>query len=161
MIDKHPKLFQAKCTKCDKTFVKNCELERHILEHHEYKPFDCGKCGKTFVLKWRLRKHLSGHETKTFCFYFNKDKECPFEKIGCKFRHELLSSSKSKETTSIDQSFPGRTSISDQKTSFLTSTPKKEKQKCGKCREKSQCEDCFLDDYVENYLDERPEALEF
>ena len=26
-IDKHPKLFQAKCTKCDKTFVKNCELE--------------------------------------------------------------------------------------------------------------------------------------
>ena len=40
VIDKLPKLLQAKCTKCDKTFVKNCELERHILEHHEYKPFD-------------------------------------------------------------------------------------------------------------------------
>ena len=85
MIEKHPKLSQAKCTQCEKTFSKNCELERHIIDHHDYKPFDCEKCGKTFVLRWRLRKHLSGHETQTLGRYFNIDKECPFEKIGCKF----------------------------------------------------------------------------
>ena len=145
MIDKHPKLSQAKCTQCEKTFSKNCELERHIIDHHDYKPFDCEKCGKTFVLRWRLRKHLSGHETQTLCHYFNNDKECPFEKIGCKFRHELSPScnlNRHEKPTDIQPSLLGRTDISEQKSSFYTSTPKK--KKCDKCQENSQCEECYL-----------------
>ena len=47
-------------------------------------------CDKTFVLKWRLRKHLEGHskDCGKFCHYFNNEKVCPFEKIGCKFLHK-------------------------------------------------------------------------
>ena len=81
--------------------------------------------------------------------------------IGCKFRHELSSSCKSKyrreDPIALDNSLLRRTNISDQKSSFFTSTPKKEKLKCGKCNGKSQCED----EYAENYLaNEKPEALE-
>ena len=51
-----------------------------------------------------------------------------------------------------------RNDKSDQKTVFLTSTPKKEKRKCDKCRGQTQCEDCSLDDWVDNYLaDKIPE----
>ena len=38
---------------------------------------------------------------------------------------------------------------------------RKEKLKFGKCNGKTQCEDCLLDEYVENYLaNEREQALE-
>ena len=66
-------------------FPKNCELEKQIMNQHDYNPFKCEKCDKSFVLKWRLRKHLSGHEAEAFCYYFDNEKECPFDKIGCKF----------------------------------------------------------------------------
>ena len=49
----------------------------------------CDKCDKTFYLKWRLAKHKSIHQTKNvrFCHYFNNEKLCPFEEIGCMFLH--------------------------------------------------------------------------
>ena len=56
-----------------------------------------------------------------------------------------------KELTVTDESFKG-TDISEQKSSFVTSTPKKQNMKCDKCIGKSFCEDCLLDEYVENYL---------
>ena len=55
------------------------------MDQRDYNPFKCEKCDKSFVLKWRLRKHLSGHEAEAFCYYFDNEKECPFDKIGCKF----------------------------------------------------------------------------
>ena len=39
----------------------------------------------TFCSPVGLGKYLIVHETQTYCHYFNNDKECPFEKIGCKF----------------------------------------------------------------------------
>ena len=87
MKSEHEKLH--KCRMCEQTFPKICELETHIMDSHEYKPFECTKCDKTFVLKWRLTKHRSGHETEFFCHYYNNEKECPFDKVGCKFRHEI------------------------------------------------------------------------
>ena len=41
--------------------------------------------------KWRLRKHLNVHDTDRYCHYFNNQMVCPFEEIGCKFRHEQSS----------------------------------------------------------------------
>ena len=37
----------------------------------------------------RLNKHKSVHRTKKYCHYYNNDKECPFEELGCMFRHEV------------------------------------------------------------------------
>ena len=50
----------------------------------------CDLCGKTFVMKWRFKKHTEAHSNKSqkYCHYFNNDKSCPFDEIGCKFRHQ-------------------------------------------------------------------------
>ena len=125
-------------------------------------------------------KHISGHETEFFCHYFNNGKACPFDKIGCKFRHEnspfciskkskrVLCPNKHKKSYDVDESM-GRGDISDKENdnyeelledinihareeSFVTSTPKKRKISCEGCIGKSKCEDCHLDEYVENYL---------
>ena len=55
------------------------------------KKFECYQCGKSFVLEWRLKKHMSIHYSFEIkgCHYFNNDKECPYENIGCMFSHQL------------------------------------------------------------------------
>ena len=87
--EQHPKRF--KCTNCDKIFDSRWRLENHMQEHETRMEFKCDQCNKEFYLKWRLDKHVRGHgETdQKFCHYFNNQKICPFEKIGCKFRHEI------------------------------------------------------------------------
>ena len=52
-------------------------------------PSECEICNKVFQTKWRKRKHSEMHsndETKK-CHYFNNDKLCPYEEVGCKFVH--------------------------------------------------------------------------
>ena len=41
------------------------------------------------MLKWRLNKHQDMHSNSITkkCHYFNNDKPCPYEKIGCMFNH--------------------------------------------------------------------------
>ena len=78
------------CKLCDETFKENCDLEEHINLHHgSTEKFDCKDCGKTFVLKWRLQKHEENHINSNIkkCHYFNNNKDCPYEKIGCMFAH--------------------------------------------------------------------------
>ena len=82
----HNKLI--KCKSCDKTFENNCDLELHINENHDSaEHLECVKCGKRFVLEWRLKKHQEIHTNKNIrkCHYFNNQKCCPFEVIGCTF----------------------------------------------------------------------------
>ena len=70
----------------------NYELEEHMMNMHaESEMFSCKHCNKSFVMSWRLKKHVREHQkiNKRRCHYFNNDKECPFEKIGCKFSHEV------------------------------------------------------------------------
>ena len=85
---KHPKTF--KCNVCKNEFPKRYELENHLREHREADTFKCEQCDKSFVLQWRLKKHAEGHnnENNKCCHYFNNDKICPYEAIGCKFRHQ-------------------------------------------------------------------------
>ena len=79
---------EIKCNICDEKFDQTFKLENHLKEH-EVETFKCDECGKTFYLKWRLAKHKTIHETINvrFCHYFNNDKLCPFEEIGCMFLH--------------------------------------------------------------------------
>ena len=45
--------------------------------------------------------------------------------------------------------------LSDKKSSFFTSTTKRRRLKCNNCHDKFKCEDCALDEYVDNYLAEQ------
>ena len=84
---KHPK--EIKCKVCDETFDKTYKLELH-LKNHEVECFKCKVCDKSFHLKWRLEKHESAHNLLNvkFCHYFNNGKQCPYEEVGCMFKHE-------------------------------------------------------------------------
>ena len=81
------------CKICEEIFGQNCELEVHLKEkHNEIEMFNCEKCEKKFVLKWRLTKHQEIHYNPKVikCHYFNNNKCCPFEEIGCMFEHMLI-----------------------------------------------------------------------
>ena len=86
MKEKHKKFI--KCRKCDETFDETFQLENHMKEH-EVQTFKCEVCEKSFYIKWRLEKHKTMHQQSDvkFCHYFNNEKLCPFEEIGCMFRH--------------------------------------------------------------------------
>ena len=75
------------CKECGETFLRNHELERHMIGTHGLeKTNKCETCGKTFYLKWRLKKHLSIHvESPKPCKYFESGNTCPFFEVGCKF----------------------------------------------------------------------------
>ena len=93
--ERHPK--EIKCMKCAETFTKNSDLEIHIQNlHKEKEGYNCEECGKMFVLKWRLKKHSSLHTSSDIkgCHYFNNEKTCPFEGLGCMFAHKLMGACK-------------------------------------------------------------------
>ena len=82
----------VKCKVCEEAFTKNSDLELHLKNVHEEKEnHECDKCGKTFVLKWRLKKHMGIHDSPELkgCHYFNNNKKCPYESIGCMFSHQF------------------------------------------------------------------------
>ena len=69
-------------------FDPTFKLENHLKEQ-EVESFKCDECEKTFYLKWRIAKHKTIHDkiNVKFCHYFNNNKLCPFEEIGCMFLH--------------------------------------------------------------------------
>ena len=85
--DNHGKTF--KCKFCDEAFCESWKLESHMKLHESAKTFNCTICNKVFYMKWRLDKHVTSHDqNQKFCHFFNNNKVCPFENIGCMFRHE-------------------------------------------------------------------------
>ena len=87
LVAQHPT--KIECAHCDETFLHNHELETHIEEHQVQKSFSCEVCQKDFYLQWRLEKHRNVHaETTKVCHFFTNKKICPFDRVGCKFRHE-------------------------------------------------------------------------
>ena len=60
-------------------------------DHEASKAFKCEQCDKEFHLEWRLNQHIRGHSEidQKCCHYYKNSKICPFEKNGCKFRHEV------------------------------------------------------------------------
>ena len=90
-MSKHAKTL--KCEHCDETFQLNWRLETHLKTHKQSKKFECDKCGKVFLLKWRLEQHKKTHALTNikYCHYFNNMKVCPYDNIGCMFKHETSS----------------------------------------------------------------------
>ena len=80
----------TKCKECDEVFTWNSDLEKHMIQEHEHdRKFGCEVCDKKFVLEWRLKKHMKMHvEEVNKCHFFNNNKNCPYDDIGCKFLHE-------------------------------------------------------------------------
>ena len=84
-------LSPRKCNLCDENFDRYSDLEMHIkLTHEIHQMFKCDMCEKQFVLNWRLKKHMNMHSERIslHCHYFNNNKKCPFEVLGCKFMHK-------------------------------------------------------------------------
>ena len=78
------------CSECGETFEKHWMLELHLKSHVNVASYDCEVCRKKFQVKWKLRKHMDIHNIQTKkCQYFNNEKRCPYEEIGCKFLHEI------------------------------------------------------------------------
>jgi len=83
----HPKTYE--CENCDETFTESWKMEEHLEHHGNERPFKCSICEKGFYMKWRMEKHTSDHRVDIkFCHYFNSDKPCPYDKVGCRFKHE-------------------------------------------------------------------------
>ena len=93
------------CKLCDQTFSYNHELEVHVKEHAVENEFKCEVCEKEFYLEWRLMKHMSVHSDQTKpCKYDSRNMPCPFDIIGCKFKHASKDSESSKSAeTSVEQ----------------------------------------------------------
>ena len=84
---RHSKTYE--CELCKETFTESWKMEEHLEHHGNEKPFKCNICDKGFYLKWRMEKHTSDHRADIkFCHYYNNDKPCPYDKVGCKFKHE-------------------------------------------------------------------------
>nr|CAI5843253.1 unnamed protein product [Callosobruchus analis] len=49
------------CTKCDKVFLSQENLNAHISRHKKIKPFICDICSKSFVFKQGLEQHARTH----------------------------------------------------------------------------------------------------
>ena len=85
----HSKPFQFKL--CDKSFDTRYKLEDHLQEQNDMKEFKCDICDSEFYLEWCLKKHLRGHSdvSRKCCHYFNNEKDCLYQEIGCKFKQEV------------------------------------------------------------------------
>ena len=134
---------RIKCKFCDDRFDKNSELEVHIKTHHNIgDTFECEQCGKNFVLKWRLQKHQGIHKEGKIkkCHYFNNQKNCPFEELGCMFEH----------------SFSGICKYKDKCTKILCPFQHNNKEEDFKCKE---CYDVFkTETEIGKHVDEKHEG---
>ena len=92
------------------------------------------------------------------CKYFTGNIGCPFEELGCKFRHEehRKDISEEKDDMNIDrnsvteeiQSLDDFSSC-EKESSFHTSTPKS--WKCEECMDRSECADCIIRQVLGKY----------
>ena len=65
-------------------------MESHMRSHEQVKQFKCNLCEKTYYVLWRMKKHLESHEVvNKYCHYFNNKDSCPYDAVGCKFKHEV------------------------------------------------------------------------
>ena len=86
--ESHPK--HISCNQCESSYTESWQPEKHLKTHNALKDYKCDECGKEFYLKWRLSQHMKTHKCPKVkhCHYFNNNKVCPYEEVGCKFQHK-------------------------------------------------------------------------
>ena len=167
--ENHPQ--EVKCRNCNKSFARNCDLEVHIeTEHKDPKQFECDKCDMRFCLQWRLEKHKTLHTSEVLrkCHYFNNNKKCPFEDLGCMFIHSESEKCKfdescSNKLCSYKHSKKNSTSPSsyekEKDSNSKNSEPEKEYQfECAYCAFKSDSYMDFMDHINNNHLESGDES---
>ena len=145
-----PKLLN--CELCEKKFNRFCDMEIHLkTEHKKCQEFLCSKCEKTFVTQWRMRKHISIHrETNTKpCIYFISSVKCPFEELGCKFLHIDPEEKSEKVANYIENDNVGELEdksfdLTNDLPQVITSTPKRTKKQCEECIGELECINCMI-----------------
>ena len=81
---------EIKCKICEQVFDRISDLDEHVTTiHNKSKNSKCDFCGVEYALKWRLKEHMSSDhkQMQRTCHYYNNEKMCPNEPIGCKFAH--------------------------------------------------------------------------
>ena len=82
---------KIKCKQCNYEGLKLSDIEEHILTNHgTQREFECNQCQNSFVSELRLKKHMKTHQNTfkiNFCHYYNNNKECPYQRLGCMFKH--------------------------------------------------------------------------
>ena len=131
--------------------MENHLLEAHLKTHNEMQPFSCDKCEKKFYLKWRLEKHRGSHYTKKLCHYYNNQKACPYEDIGCMFRHEVSSLCRFSTCNNIlcqyrhdENDLVTEDTINVVEDDSQRSTPIKYYPDCEDCTDNSNCVKCII-----------------
>ena len=95
---------------------------------------DCDSCNKKFVTRWRLEKHTKMHSNPKIkiCRYVIKNEPCPFDKLGCKFKH--VEPYKNDKVGHMEVKYDASSEVTNNKVekgefekayAFITSTPKK------------------------------------
>ena len=78
------------CDECGEKFTDCYSFDIHKVTFHDSEQnYQCNECEIRFFSDWKLKKHMRIHQTISTrkCHYFNNNKQCPFEKFGCKFLH--------------------------------------------------------------------------
>ena len=100
---------ESECKECHKKFATSSLLEQHMLDDHgTVLKYLCKECGKGFHFRWRLNSHMKMHNSEIRdkirkCHFFNNKKECPFQVIGCKFRHEEAANCKYRDQCKFEK----------------------------------------------------------
>ena len=83
----HPKFIR--CEICNETFSPSWMFETHLETHGKPKEYKCEECGKEFFLNWRFKQHMKAYNSPSvkLCKYLIAKEACPFDRVGCKFKH--------------------------------------------------------------------------
>ena len=67
------------CDECDKRFLFQSELTRHMVTHTGVRDFVCDVCGTRFSSKSGLRRHMPYHAGKVWYCPHRHDQRCPYD----------------------------------------------------------------------------------